>query len=324
MMKTITIIFLAIILHFSLITIVSAVDVRQTCKEVLDENSDLIISQSEYNQMLNDCVKKYAGYESKSSSSSSKWEEDPKYAKRRSTLFGVFKFIGILILIPIVISIMRKIGSTISSRKTYKPSPARIKAEEERKAQYKKDKEKLQKQLKIEALDRENKLSKVIGKEFKASKKLLLSMHPIDIKRDSDGNAIKYPASQIVNSTMLSMYFLRHTFKYKKGDLITLANYYKVKYESKDSLKTIQEKIYDVLERESSKGRFKTCLRHVLVWSFISMQLYVEQQIKEGKLKKLDENIIRAFEQAAHQDTKNFFREDNGLVGLKNWGLISK
>ena len=46
------------------------------------------------------------------------------------------------------------------------------------------------------------------------------------------------------------------------------------------------EKIYDVLERESSKGRFKTCLRHVLVWSFISMQLYVEQQIKEGKLKK--------------------------------------
>ena len=60
-----------------------------------------------------------------------------------------------------------------------------------------------------------------------------------------------------------------------------------------------------------------------MVWSFISMQLYVEQQIKEGKVKELDDNIIRTFEQAAHQDTKKIFHQDNGLVGLKNWGLIT-
>ena len=53
------------------------------------------------------------------------------------------------------------------------------------------------------------------------------------------------------------------------------------------------------------------------------MQLYVEQQIKEGKVKELDDNIIRTFEQAAHQDTKKIFHQDNGLVGLKNWGLIT-
>ncbi len=159
----------------------------------------------------------------------------------------------------------------------------------------------------MEALDRENKLSKLIGKDYKVSKKLMLSSHPIDIKRDSDGNLIKYPSSQSDNSHMLSMYFLRRTFKYKKADLVTLANYYKVKYESKDSLKTIQEKIYDTLERQLSRGRFKTCLRHVVVWSFISMQIYVEQQIKAGEIKELDDNIIRTFEQAAHQDTKKFF-----------------
>jgi hypothetical protein len=310
-MKTIiTTISLVILLQFSFTTTVNAVDVRQTCIEGLAENSDLIFSQSEYNTLLNDCIKKFSKYEAPPK----KWEEDPKYGKRRSVL----KVIGIIILGLIVISFIPSIGRAISSRKPYKPSQAEIKAEEERKAKYKKDKEKLQKQLKMEALDRENKFSKLTGKDFKASKKLMLSMHPIDIKRDSDGNVIKYPTSQSDNSHMLSMYFLRHTLKYKKPDLVTLANYYKVKYESKDSLKTIQEKIYDVLERESSSGRFKTCLRHVLVWSFISMQLYVEQQIKEGKVKELDDNIIRTFEQAAHQDTKKVFHQDNGLVGLKN------
>ena len=319
-MKTIlSTICLVIILQFSFSTAVSAVDVRQTCIEGLDENADLIFSQSEYNKLLNDCIKRFSSYETKSNSSSSTWEEDPKYAKRRSVLGTVFKLIGIFILGLIVL----KFVNYLKSRRPYKPSPAEIKAEEERKAKYKRDKEKFQKQLKMEALDRENKLSKLIGKDYKVSKKLMLSSHPIDIKRDSDGNLIKYPSSQSDNSHMLSMYFLRRTFKYKKADLVTLANYYKVKYESKDSLKTIQEKIYDTLERQLSRGRFKTCLRHVVVWSFISMQIYVEQQIKAGEIKELDDNIIRTFEQAAHQDTKKFFLKDNGLVGLKNWGLIT-
>ena len=97
-MKTIiTTISLVILLQFSFTTTVNAVDVRQTCIEGLAENSDLIFSQSEYNTLLNDCIKKFSKYEAPPK----KWEEDPKYAKRRSVLGTVFKLIGIFVLVLI-------------------------------------------------------------------------------------------------------------------------------------------------------------------------------------------------------------------------------
>ena len=167
----------------------------------------------------------------------------------------------------------------------------------------------------------------ITGKDFKGSKKEVPSTHPIDVSIDSDGNKIAYmnsfqinaiyPQHQLVkdgyklaytvstsgaNMEVLGMYFIRRTFKYSKPKLITIADYYKVEYDEKDSIKTIQEKIYDALERELSSGRFKDCLRHVVVWSFCTMQIYYVQYKKEqfGTLE------IAAFEKAAYQKKQIF------------------
>ena len=109
MKTTITTICLVIILYFSFSTAVNAVDVRQTCKEGLAENADLIFSQSEYNTLLNACVKKYSSYETKSSSSSTK----KKTKKSSITPESVF----ILILFPIASLLTSFIGALISDSK---------------------------------------------------------------------------------------------------------------------------------------------------------------------------------------------------------------
>jgi hypothetical protein len=170
-------------------------------------------------------------------------------------------------------------------------------------------------------------LETITGKDFKGSKKEVPSTHPIDVSIDSDGNKIAYmnsfqinaiyPEQALVkdgykvaptvstsgaNMEVLGMYFIRRTFKYSKPKLITIADYYKVEYDEKDSIKTIQEKIYDALEIELSSGRFKDCLRHVVVWSFCTMQIYYVQYKKEqfGTLE------IAAFEKAAYQKKQIF------------------
>ena len=109
MKTTITTICLAIILYFSFSTAVSAVDVRQTCIEGLDENSDLIFSQSEYNKLLNDCVKKFSSYETKSYSSS------PKKKTKKSSITPESVFI--LLLFPIASFLTSFIGVFISDSK---------------------------------------------------------------------------------------------------------------------------------------------------------------------------------------------------------------
>jgi hypothetical protein len=147
MKTTITTICLAIILYFSFSTAVSAVDVRQTCIEGLDENSDLIFSQSEYNKLLNDCVKKFSSYETKSYSSSSTWKEDPKYGKRRSVLVTVLKWFGILVLGFFVFGIIAAVSSkdvdnTPPRATTPKPPKLSQKELEEKQARQKENKKK--------------------------------------------------------------------------------------------------------------------------------------------------------------------------------------
>ena len=109
MKTTITTICVAIILYFSFSTAVNAVDVRQTCKEGLAENADLIFSQSEYNTLLNACVKKYSSYETKSSSSS------PKKKTKKSSITPEAVFI--LLLFPIASWLTGFIAAFISDSK---------------------------------------------------------------------------------------------------------------------------------------------------------------------------------------------------------------
>ena len=119
MKTTITTIWLVIILYFSFITVVSAVDVRQTCKEGLAENADLIFSQSEYNTLLNACVKKYSSYETKSYSSS------PKKKTKKSSITPESVFI--LILFPIASLLTMFIGAFIAdARNSANKEPAFI------------------------------------------------------------------------------------------------------------------------------------------------------------------------------------------------------
>ena len=207
---------------------------------------------------------------------------------------------------------------------------------------YKKEAEKEDDRLRIEAkkyTEINEELEIITGKDFKGSKIVVPSSHPIDVSLDSDGNEIGYilyprltypDRSQVLlqkvltgkeyklaptKTKLVSMYFLRRTFKYKKPDLITIADYYKVEYDEKDSIKTIQEKIYDALERELSSGRFKDCLRYVVVWSFCSMQLYYEELNKLPEKERLDKSMrvikfgtleIAAFEKAAYQKKQIF------------------
>ena len=109
MKTTITTIFLVVILQFSFSNAVNAVDVRQTCIEGLNENSDLIFSQSEYNTLLNACVKKYSSYETKSTSPSTK----KKTKKSSITPEAVF----ILLLFPIASWLTGFIAAFISDSK---------------------------------------------------------------------------------------------------------------------------------------------------------------------------------------------------------------
>jgi hypothetical protein len=273
MKTTITTICVAIILYFSFSTAVNAVDVRQTCKEGLAENADLIFSQSEYNTLLNACVKKYSSYETKSTSPSTK-----KTKTESSVLGTIFKWI--------VIFVLGIFGFIVIA--AFWP----VKGSGE-KNEFEFDS--------FDTPEKYDKFHKIKGGDFKDERKINRSayadpvpVHPIDDEQF------------IGKEWAFDIFFQRSDLKFKKEDIITLANYYGAKYDEKDTIKVIQEKLYDSLESELSSGRFQNSYRVNVVTSFNYLGWHFNRLHKSGNAgKNADErasifdNLMKYYEKIA-------------------------
>jgi hypothetical protein len=102
------------------------------------------------------------------------------------------------------------------------------------------------------------------------------------------------------------IFFSRSDLKFRKQEIVALANYYDAKYDEKDTIKVIQEKLYDALERELSSGRFQNSYRLHVVLSFRYLGWHFDDLIKSGESgKTVDErtsifdNLMKAYEKVA-------------------------
>jgi hypothetical protein len=103
-----------------------------------------------------------------------------------------------------------------------------------------------------------------------------------------------------------SIFFSRSDLKFRKQEMIALANYYSAKYDETDTIKVIQEKLYDALERELSSGRFQNSYRLHVVLSFRDLGWHFDDLIKYGETgKTVDErdsiffDLIKSYEEIA-------------------------
>ncbi len=118
-MKTTKLILLTLIIQFFISTAANAVNVRQVCKETLNENSNLIFNATEYDWMLKQCMDKYSprfetsNYNSKSSYNSS----SSNTSSGTSALGMIFMFIFVIIIITVLYIFVKAFIDTFKERR---------------------------------------------------------------------------------------------------------------------------------------------------------------------------------------------------------------
>jgi hypothetical protein len=115
-MKTTKLILFTLIIQFFISTFVNAVNVKQVCKETLNENSNLIFNATEYDWMLKQCMDKYSSRFDTSSYSSSSSGGSSSGSSGPGILGMIFIIIFAIIIIAVLFSI---IGAFIDA---FKPS----------------------------------------------------------------------------------------------------------------------------------------------------------------------------------------------------------
>jgi|GEM_PF-1006279 hypothetical protein len=103
-MKTTKLILLTLIIQFFISTAANAVNVRQVCKETLDENSNLIFNATEYDWMLKQCMDKYSPrFETSNYNSKSNYNSRSSNTGGGSSALGIiFMFIFVMIVTAVL------------------------------------------------------------------------------------------------------------------------------------------------------------------------------------------------------------------------------
>ena len=153
----------------------------------------------------------------------------------------------------------------------------------------------------LDAPEKYDKFHKIKGGDFKDERKINRSAYP------NPAPAHPIDDEQFIGKEWaFNIFFQRSDLKFKKEDIITLANYYGAKYDEKDTIKVIQEKLYDALESELSSGRFQNSYRVNVVQSFNYLGWHSSRLYKSGNAgKNADErassfdNLMKYYEKIA-------------------------